>query len=71
MSRTERYERQRTLTGLKPASARERKGGRPRKLQAKELKTIRALLKTAQISLQEIATRFGVSRATLYRNKVT
>jgi RNA polymerase primary sigma factor len=36
-----------------------------------ELKTIRVLLKTAEISLPEIATRFGVSRATLYRSKVT
>jgi RNA polymerase primary sigma factor len=36
-----------------------------------ELKTIRVLLKTAEISLPEIATRFDVSRATLYRSKVT
>jgi hypothetical protein len=63
--------RERTLAGVNAARARGRKGGRPRKLQAKELKTIRALLRTAQISVQEIATRFGVSRSTLYRNKVT
>jgi DNA invertase Pin-like site-specific DNA recombinase len=37
---------------------------------AKEIKTIRALLKTAEISVQEVATRFGVSRSTLYRNKL-
>jgi DNA invertase Pin-like site-specific DNA recombinase len=63
--------RERTLAGLKAARARGRQGGRPRKLQPKELKTIRALLKTAEVSVQEIAARFGVSRSTLYRNKVT
>jgi DNA invertase Pin-like site-specific DNA recombinase len=61
--------RERTLAGLKAARARGRQGGRPRKLQPKELKTIRALLKTTEVSVQEIATRFGVSRSTLYRNK--
>jgi DNA invertase Pin-like site-specific DNA recombinase len=63
--------RERTLAGLKAARARGRQGGRPRKLQPKELKTIRALLKTAEVSVQEIAARFGVSRSTLYRNKLT
>ena len=62
--------RERTMAGLKAARARGRKGGRPRKLQAKEIKTIRALLKTAEISVQEVAARFGVSRSTLYRNKL-
>jgi DNA invertase Pin-like site-specific DNA recombinase len=62
--------RERTLAGLKAARARGRKGGRPRKLQPKEVKTIRALLKTAEISVQEVASRFRVSRSTLYRNKL-
>jgi DNA invertase Pin-like site-specific DNA recombinase len=62
--------RGRTLAGLKAARARGRQGGRPRKLQPKERKTIRALLKTAEISVQEVAARFGVSRSTLYRNKL-
>ena len=62
--------RERTMAGLKAARARGRKGGRPRKLKAKEIKTIRALLKTAEISVQEVAARFGVSRSTLYRNKL-
>jgi DNA invertase Pin-like site-specific DNA recombinase len=61
---------ERTMAGLKAARARGRKGGRPRKLQAKEIKTIRALLKTAEISVQEVAVRFGVSRSTLYRSKL-
>jgi helix-turn-helix, Psq domain len=32
------------------------------------LKTIKALLKTDEVSVQEAAVRFGVSRSTLYRN---
>jgi DNA invertase Pin-like site-specific DNA recombinase len=63
--------RERTLAGLKAARARGHKGGRPRKLQARDLKTIRALLKTHEITVQEIAARFGVSRSTLYRNNLT
>jgi DNA invertase Pin-like site-specific DNA recombinase len=63
--------RERTMAGLKAARARGRKGGRPRKLSAKELKTIAALLKTPVVSVQEIAKRYGVSRSTLYRNKLT
>jgi len=58
--------RERTVAGLKAARARGRKGGRPAKLSAKEIKTIRALLKTADIPVAEIA-RFGVARSTLYR----
>jgi DNA invertase Pin-like site-specific DNA recombinase len=59
--------RERTVAGLKAARARGRNGGRPAKLSAKEIKTIRALLKTADIPVAEIATRFGVARSTLYR----
>lgn len=59
--------RERTVAGLKAARARGRKGGRPSKLSAREIKTIRALLKTAEIPVAEIATRFGIARSTLYR----
>jgi DNA invertase Pin-like site-specific DNA recombinase len=59
--------RERTVAGLEAARARGRKGGRPAKLSAKEIKTIRALLKTADISVAEIEARFGVAPSTLYR----
>jgi DNA invertase Pin-like site-specific DNA recombinase len=55
------------VAGLKSARARGRKGGRPAKLSPKEIKTIRALLKTAAVPVAEIAARFGIARSTLYR----
>jgi DNA invertase Pin-like site-specific DNA recombinase len=60
--------RERTVAGLKAARARGRTGGRPAKLSPKEVKTIRALLKTADMPIAEIAARFGIARSTLYRN---
>jgi DNA invertase Pin-like site-specific DNA recombinase len=47
--------RERTVAGLRAARARGRKGGHPAKLSAKEIKTIRAVLKTADIPVAEIA----------------
>lgn len=60
--------RERTLAGLKAARAPGRKGGGPKKLQSNYPKTVKALLKTNEVSVQEVAVRFGVSRSTLYRN---
>jgi DNA invertase Pin-like site-specific DNA recombinase len=60
--------RERTLAGLKAARARGRKGGRPKKLGQKELKTIRALLRSNEVPVKDIATQFDVNRSTLYRN---
>ena len=60
--------RERTLAGLKAARSRGRKGGRPKKLSQKELKTIRALLRSNEVPVKDIAAQFGVNRSTLYRN---
>jgi DNA invertase Pin-like site-specific DNA recombinase len=49
--------RERTMAGLKAARARGRKGGRPRKLSPKDLKTV-----------STVAEKFQVARSTLYRN---
>jgi DNA invertase Pin-like site-specific DNA recombinase len=49
-------------------SARGRNGGRPRKLKAKDIQAIKALMHAGELPVQDIADGFGVSRATLYRN---
>ncbi len=59
--------RERTVAGLKAARARGRSGGCPAKLSPKEIKNIRALLKSDEISVSEIAARFHIARSTLYR----
>jgi DNA invertase Pin-like site-specific DNA recombinase len=60
--------RERVMAGLKAARARGRKGGRPKKLRPKDKLMIETLRKDPNLSLGEIAARFGVSRSTLYRN---
>lgn len=60
--------RERTVAGLKAARARGRTGGRPAKLSPKEVKTIRALHKNADMPVAEIAARFGIARSILYRS---
>jgi DNA invertase Pin-like site-specific DNA recombinase len=62
--------RERTLAGLKAARARGRKGGRPRKLTAKDVKTVRSLLRSGDVPVSTIAEQFRVARSTLYRNVV-
>lgn len=60
--------RERTRAGLEAARARGRKGGRPPKLRTQDLKAARALLADRSITVAEVATRLGVSPATLYRH---
>jgi DNA invertase Pin-like site-specific DNA recombinase len=60
--------RERTMAGLSAARARGRTGGRPSKLSVKEIRTIRGLLKSADMPVAEIAARFGIARSTLYRS---
>jgi DNA invertase Pin-like site-specific DNA recombinase len=60
--------RERTLAGLKAARARGRKGGRPRKLSSRDLKTVRTLVNSGEVPIGTIAEQFCISRSTLYRN---
>ena len=59
--------RERTLAGLKAARARGRLGGRPEKLSQKDKQQIRVLLKDPAVRVKDVAKRFGVSVATLYK----
>jgi DNA invertase Pin-like site-specific DNA recombinase len=60
--------RERTHAGLKAARARGRKGGRPPKLDARQIKEIKALLRDPDIRVTDVAEKYGVSRATLYKH---
>jgi DNA invertase Pin-like site-specific DNA recombinase len=56
---------QRTRAGLTAARARDRIGGRPRKLTPKQIEHARKLL--VDLPVGEVATMFAVNRVTLYR----
>ena len=60
--------RERTKAGLEAARARGRKGGRPKKLDAKRLAQAKALLADPAQSATEVASMLNLSRATLYRS---
>jgi len=53
---------------LKAARPRGRNGGRPRKLSPTKLKTIRALPRSNDVPVQDIAAQYKVNRSTVYRN---
>ncbi len=59
---------ERTKAGLKAARDRGKRGGRPSKLKAKDVRMIKQLLKDKTVTKEEIAKRFGVSRATVHRS---
>jgi DNA invertase Pin-like site-specific DNA recombinase len=59
--------RERTLAGLAAARARGRKGGRPKKMDAKKLSQAKALLASRDQSVADVASLLKVGRATLYR----
>lgn len=59
---------ERTKSGLEAARARGRLGGRKPKLQQKDLREIRALLKDGSIPVSDVARRYGVSRTTIYNH---
>lgn len=59
--------RERTAAGLAEARRKGRTGGRPRALSRRDTAAARALLADGTLTAREVAARFGVSRATLYR----
>jgi DNA invertase Pin-like site-specific DNA recombinase len=59
--------RERTMAGLTAARARGRVGGRKPKLSEKQIREIKALLTDPAARVTDIAERYGVSRATLYK----
>ena len=60
--------RERTRAGLAAARARGRKGGRRPKLDQKQIREVKALLADPKISVTDVATRYGVSRSTIYKH---
>lgn len=58
---------ERTKAGLKAARDRGKRGGRPLKLSAKDIRIIKQIQKDKTVTAGEIAKRFGVSRATIQR----
>ena len=60
--------RERTFAGLAAARARGRNGGRPAKMDERQVAQARAMLKDRDVSLREVCETFGVSKTTLYRH---
>lgn len=60
--------RERTQAGLAAARARGRSGGRKPKLDATQVREIKALLRDPSIPVGDVAKRYGVSRTTLYKH---
>lgn len=58
---------ERTEAGLQAARARGRNGGRPSKLTPQQVREIRLLMADRNTVASDIARRYGVSRATLYK----
>ena len=59
--------RERTHAGLAAARARGRSGGRKPKLNEKQVREIKAMLRDPHIQVADVARRYGVSRTTLYK----
>ncbi len=59
--------RERTVTGLKAARARGKKGGRKFQLTIGQVRLAQASMKSRDTSVSELCKEFGVSRQTLYR----
>jgi len=59
--------RERTQAGLVAARARGRSGGRKPKLDDRQVREIKALLRDPSMQVADVARRYGVSRTTLYK----
>lgn len=59
--------RERTSAGLAAARARGRKGGRPAKLDEKQVKEVRRLYESKSVTVDQIAAMMHVGRSTIYR----
>ena len=59
--------RERTLAGLAAARARGRLGGRKAKLNASDIRQLKAMHKDHSIAIGEICERFSIAKTTLYR----
>ncbi len=59
--------RERTRAGLAAARARGRVGGRKPKLDDRQIREIKALLRDPEISVTAVARSYGISRTTLYK----
>ena len=60
--------RERTVAGLSEARRKGRTGGRPKSMSPKDIAAAKALLTDGTLSPREVAAKFGVAKATLYRN---
>lgn len=60
--------RERTKAGLAAARARGRQGGRRRVMDDSAIAMAKTLMENPKISIKDICTKLGVSKATLYRN---
>lgn len=60
--------RERIMAGLAEAKRKGKRGGRPRLLSEKDIAAAKALLADGALSSKEVAVRFRVSKATLYRH---
>jgi len=60
--------RERTAAGLIEARRKGRVGGRPRRMTTKDVAAARALIADGALTSKEVAARFQVSKATLYRH---
>lgn len=59
--------RERTRAGLEAARARGRKGGRPAKLDGKQVREVRRLYGSKTVTVGQIAAMMHVGRSTVYR----